>query len=66
MSSPFIPPVKGKGLAIRTCQFCGEMFRIPEHLIALRKNAQGESNGGTYCSNACQYAARRKKKQEET
>ena len=58
----FTPPVKGKGLTLCTCEWCGEMFRTRETLTRTRRGANGTQNGGKYCCRACQHAARTKNK----
>lgn len=52
--SPFIPPVKGKGLTLCNCQYCGALFRQRGTIV---NHVKG---GGKYCSKACQQNARRK------
>jgi hypothetical protein len=56
MTSPFIPPLKGKGLTVCTCENCGEQFRQRGTIVTHVKN------GGKYCSRFCQQEGRRKNK----
>jgi hypothetical protein len=56
VDSPFIPPVRGKGLTLRTCEVCGEPFRCRGTVVTNNKN----HNGGRYCSPKCRGVAMRK------